>query len=204
VLKASAQAASGPTKARIIEAALETLKNDGFSGASARTIARRGGFNQALVFYHFGSVTDLLLAALDDSSARRMAAYRAALEDVSDPEDLVATAFHLYREDLASGHITVVTEMIAGSLANPDLKAAIASRVDQWIDLAEAALGPALRATPITSIIPTRDLAYGIVAMYLGVELLSQLASDDDRVGGLFASAESAVSLLSGLFGGRP
>ena len=188
----------------MVEAALATLKSEGFSGASARAIARRGGFNQALVFYHFGSVTDLLLAALDESSARRMEAYRGALEGVSDPEDLVATAFHLYKEDLASGHITVVTEMIAGSLANAELKAAIAARVDQWIDLAQAALEPAIGALPLAGIVPVRDLAYGIVAMYLGVELLSQLASDDDRVGGLFASAESAVTLLSGLFGGQP
>ena len=44
------------TKARIVAAAIETLKTDGFAGASARAIAKAGGFNQALVFYHFGSV----------------------------------------------------------------------------------------------------------------------------------------------------
>ena len=46
--------------ARIVEAAIETLKTEGFAGASARAIARTGGFNQALVFYHFGSVNELL------------------------------------------------------------------------------------------------------------------------------------------------
>jgi AcrR family transcriptional regulator len=45
----------------------------GFAGASAREIARRADCNQALVFYHFGSVTELLLAGLDDST-RRLAA----------------------------------------------------------------------------------------------------------------------------------
>jgi hypothetical protein len=38
------------------EAALETLKPTGFAGASARERARTGGFNQALLLYHFGSV----------------------------------------------------------------------------------------------------------------------------------------------------
>jgi AcrR family transcriptional regulator len=46
----------------------------GFAGASAREIARRADCNQALVFYHFGSVTELLLAGLDDVSTRRLAA----------------------------------------------------------------------------------------------------------------------------------
>jgi AcrR family transcriptional regulator len=53
------------TKLEIVEAAVETLKTAGFHGSSAREIARTGGFNQALIFYHFGTVRQLLLAALD-------------------------------------------------------------------------------------------------------------------------------------------
>src|SRR5947208_16019504 len=51
------------TRKRIVMAAVETLKQEGFAGTSARAVARTGGFNQALVFYHFGSMTELLLAA---------------------------------------------------------------------------------------------------------------------------------------------
>jgi AcrR family transcriptional regulator len=199
VLKATAQDKSG-TKAGLVEAALETLKEEGFAGASARSIARRGGFNQALVFYHFGSVTDLLLAALDETSNRRMAAYRAALEGAG-ADDLLGTALTLYRDDLSSGHITVVTEMIAGSLANPDLKAAIARRVEPWIDFAQSAVEKAAERWPMAQLMPARDLAYGIVALYLGVEMLAHLQDDDGRVDALFATAQSVGALLSG-FGG--
>ena len=72
--------AGGGTKATIVEAALETLKTRGFAGTSAREIAKIGNFNQALIFYHFGSVQNVLLAALDLVSARRMSAYRPAFE----------------------------------------------------------------------------------------------------------------------------
>src|SRR5258708_12780511 len=51
------------TKLQIAEAALDTLKANGFAGSSARAIAHRGGFNQALIFYHFGSVQNALLPA---------------------------------------------------------------------------------------------------------------------------------------------
>jgi AcrR family transcriptional regulator len=202
VLKATAQDRSG-TKTVIVEAALATLKEEGFAGASARTIARRGGFNQALVFYHFGSVTNLLLAALDESSARRMAAYQTALEELSGPglDELVALALRLYREDLASGHITVVTEMIAGSLADPALKAQIAGRVEQWVDLAEAAVAGALGGSALGGIMPARDIAYGIVAMYLGVEMLTQLHDDEERVAALFATAQSVGAMASTFMG---
>ena len=203
MLKASAQKGPTGTKARIVEAALETLREEGFAGASARAIARRGGFNQALVFYHFGSVTNVLVAALDESSARRMAAYGSALDELSGSglEELVVLAMGLYREDLASGHITVVTELIAGSLADPELKSAIASRVEQWVDLAETAVAGALEGSPLGGIIPSRDLAYGIVAMYLGVEMLSQLQDDDERVNALFATTQAVGTMFSGLMG---
>ena len=80
MLKPSAQSDQLPatTKERIVVAALETLKEEGFAGTSARAIARRGNFNQALIFYHFGTLNDLLLAALDRTSAERMA--RASIE----------------------------------------------------------------------------------------------------------------------------
>ncbi len=73
---------SDATRRALVEAAVESLRIDGFSGASARAIAARAGVNQALVFYHFGSVADLLLAALDDVSARRRSRYATAVDAV--------------------------------------------------------------------------------------------------------------------------
>ena len=84
--------AADETRARIVEAALESLHEEGILGASARAIARRGGFNQALIFYHFGSVDELLLAAVDELSARRSEKYEDRLEQVSSLAGLVAEA----------------------------------------------------------------------------------------------------------------
>ena len=76
---------SAPTRRRLVEAAVETLKEDGFVGASARAIAERAGSNQGLIFYHFGSVTNLLLAALDEVSAERLHDYGEAVGRVGSP-----------------------------------------------------------------------------------------------------------------------
>jgi AcrR family transcriptional regulator len=202
MLKAPAQeptAGLAGTKAKIVEAALETLRTDGFAGASARTIARRGGFNQALVFYHFGSVTNLLLAALDETSRRRMAAYQAALDKANTPHELVNVALRVYRQDLSSGHITVLAEMIAGSLPNPDFRAEILSRMDPWIDFAEAAIRKALGDSPLGGTVPTRELAYGVVALYLGIEMLTHLEPNHERVDALFSAAQSIATFVAPL-----
>src|SRR3974390_3691477 len=64
--------ASPDTRRALIDAAIETLRVDGFARASARAISARAGCNQGLVFYYFGSVSNLLLAALDAVSADRL------------------------------------------------------------------------------------------------------------------------------------
>src|SRR5947209_16710934 len=106
--------AAADTRRRLVDAAIDSLREDGFSGASARTIAARAGCNQGLVFYHFGSVADLLLAALDEVSDRRLAEYGAAVDGVHSPKELVAVATDIFREDLEHGYVKVLAEMIAG------------------------------------------------------------------------------------------
>src|SRR6185295_9293139 len=103
---------------------------------SAREIARTGGVNQALVFYHFGSVNELLLAALDRTSELRMERYRTMLDDAKDLPALLAAAAAMYREDLDAGHIKVMAEMIAGASSDPDLGPEIVRRIEPWIAFA--------------------------------------------------------------------
>src|ERR687884_1544363 len=99
--------AGGDTRRQILEAALATLKTEGFAGATSRAIARAGGFNQALIFYHFGSLDSLLLAALDATSAERMERYRAAIDDAETVDELLGVAARVHAEDRKTGHTTV-------------------------------------------------------------------------------------------------
>lgn len=206
MLKATAQKGTGQkgsaTRTRMIQAALATLKEEGFAGASARVIAARGGFNQALVFYHFGSVKDLLLAALDTTSADRMARYEEVLAQSDAPQDLLRAARELHAEDLASGHVTVLAEMIAGSINDPDLSAAITERVEPWIDFTERAIDRLLAGTPLAALLPTRELAFGLVSFYVGADLLTAMDGDRSRTERLFEVADRLVpSLLASLPG---
>lgn len=86
------------TKGRIIAAALQTLRTEGIAGASARAIGRTGDFNQALIFYHFDSLNDLLLAAVEELSSRRVERYRARIDHITTLGELVAVAAELHRE----------------------------------------------------------------------------------------------------------
>lgn len=60
---------SEPTRERLLAAAHAVLARDGWPGASSRAIADEAGVNLALINYHFGSKSALLLAALDNAIA---------------------------------------------------------------------------------------------------------------------------------------
>src|SRR4051794_9497153 len=111
--------AAGETRAKLVQAAVAALREVGFAGASAREIASRAGCHQSQVFYHYGSVVQLLLAALDDVSGRRLAAYRSILEDAASPGDLLDGAGAVITRDLDTGDLAVLTAMIAGAQTVP-------------------------------------------------------------------------------------
>jgi AcrR family transcriptional regulator len=176
----SAQAPGG-TKLQIAEAALATLKTQGFAGASARAIAREGDFNQALIFYHYGSVRKLLLAVLDLISERRMAEYGPVFERARSAPELARLAATIYADDLERGYITVLGEMVAGGVADTELGAEVAARIEPWIELVERKLEQLLSGSPVLLLAAPRDLAFGLVALYFGVDMLSQLQADRSR-----------------------
>lgn len=184
------------TRQRIVEAAVQTIKERGFAATSARAIAATGGFNQALVFYHFGSVNDLLVAALDRTSELRMARYKAAIDPVGTLAELLAVASEAYREDLAGGHIKVLAELIAGASAVPELKAQISGRMEPWIALTEEAVDRVMAASPLAPLVPSGDLAFAIVSLYLGAAMLTHLTDDPGPAESLFRTGTKVGGLL--------
>ena len=179
------------TRERIMEAALETLRDEGFADTTARAIARRGGFNQALIFYHFGSVANVLLEAFRGLSEEQVAKYREAAREVSSLTDLVDIARRLHDEDIRTGAITAVTQLMA-SATEPDERRAILERFEQWIRIVEEALERALASYGASGLVPTREAAYATSAMFLGIELMSRL--DPNR-----SEADAVFDMMSGM-----
>jgi AcrR family transcriptional regulator len=199
--RAARARAGQDTRARLVEAAIQTLKAEGYAGASARAIARAAGLNQALIFYYFGNLTGLLLAALDQTSARRLARYREALDGVQGPGELLRVARELFQEDLESGHITVLAEMISASSSVPELRTEVVARIAPWIQLAEGAMDRFLDGSSLQGLLPARDVAFAVVAFYLGVELLTHLEGDHAHAEALFDAAARILPLVEPFLG---
>ena len=195
--------ASRSTKSTIVDAALETLRTRGFAGASAREIAKAGGFNQALIFYHFGGVRNLLLAGLDVVSNRRMDAYGPAFEGAQTLAELAALAGQIYREDLDNGYVTVLGEMVAGGVSDPELGREVVGRIQPWLDMVENKVRALTAGSLFEPLIPAGDIAFAIVALYLGADMLSHLDQDRSRAESLLALGTRLAPLAQALLPAR-
>ncbi len=197
-----AGARSGPgevTRERILDAALETLRVEGFLGTTARSIAKAGGFNQALVFYHFGSVDEVLLSAVDRMSQRRLDTYRGRLADAVDLPGIVAVAREVLAEDVQRGVMTVLSQLVAGAHGRAEFSRRLAASFDPWIDLVDEAVQRVVAGTGLEAMLPSRDLAVAMTGTFVGVELLSQLDPESGHVEALLATLDATAGLFQSL-----
>jgi AcrR family transcriptional regulator len=191
-MKRPKEAHESATRERIVQAAIETLGDEGFAGTTARAIAQHGGFNQALIFYHFGSVNGLLLEAFRKTSEDQIAKYRAAATEVASLGDLVEIARRLHAEDLESGSITAVTQFMAAAASDPEVGSVVLDRFEAWIQVVEEAVSRGIADHPLKELIPVRESAYAISALFLGIELMSRL--DPER-----SEAERVFDMMGGI-----
>jgi hypothetical protein len=143
-------------------------------------------------------VTNLLLEAFLRTSEEQVAQYRAAAEGVSSLHDLVAIARRLHDDDLESGAVTAVTQLIAAA-NEPELNPQILERFNDWIAILEEALRRATAATPLSAVVPVREAAYAISAMFLGIEILTRLDPSRSEAPALFDMMANAASMAEAL-----
>ena len=186
------------TRSRIVNAALQTLRANGIAGISARTIARHGGFNQALIFYHFGSLDGLLVAVARRESKRRSELYAPALREVASLPELVAVARRLHDEEFAAGTVAALTQMLAGAVGSDELARGIWDALEPWTDIVGETIERLLGTSPYGAALPAGDLTTAVAALFLGIELFTGL-NPDAAEGTLFTTMESVATLVDAL-----
>lgn len=189
------------TRRALLDAATDALREVGYAGASAREIARRAGCNQALVFYHFDSVNGLLLAALDDVSERRLAAYRDMLARAGTLRELVDAAERVLAQDLAAGHVAVLAELLVAAASVPGLDVEVEARLAPWRALAQDAVARAFELVPLAGVVAADEAAHVVVATLLGLELLAGVGDGRATTDRLFDRARTVAALLEPVAG---
>lgn len=159
------------TRERLIHGAIETIRRNGIAGTSARTIATTAGVNQALIFYHFGTVHELLAAACLAATRARVEPFQARLDEVASVRELLALGRELHAEERALGNVTVLAQLLAGAQSDPQLAEATSAALHLWIVPIERTLHRLLVRPPLDKILDIPGTARAVCAGFIGLEL---------------------------------
>ena len=173
---------SADTFALILDAARVRLLADGYAGLSTRKVAEEAGVPLSQLHYHFGSKQGLILALLEEENQRRLARqHRLYAEDVPLWQRYERACDYL-EDDLDSGYVRVLQEMIAAGWSNHELGAAVRELMDGWFALlSEVARETERRHGPLGPF--TADEAATLIgSVFFGSEALLLLGFDRDAL----------------------
>jgi AcrR family transcriptional regulator len=159
------------TRRKLIDGTIATLRDKGIAGTSARAIAAAAGVNQALVFYHFGTVDELIDAAGRESTEERVLLYRPRFAEVTSLRELLTLGRELHATEREAGNVAVLAQVLAGAQQDKTLAAAAQHSLTLWIDEIEAVLVRLLKDSPLAVVTDSAGLARGIAASFVGIEL---------------------------------
>jgi AcrR family transcriptional regulator len=159
------------TRSKLLEGAVHTIRSLGIAKVSARTVAAAAGVNQALVFYHFGSLDVLLTEACLDATRARVEAYRPEFAAVTSLRGLLALGRRIHEEERKLGNVAMLAQLLAGAQTEPKLAEPIRQAMNLWVAELETVLDRVLASTPLDGLADVHGLARAIAAAFVGLEL---------------------------------
>ena len=169
------------TRASLMSAAADTLREDGVAGLSARRVAARAGVNQALIFYHFGSLGELVDAACRTAVDASIDDYRDAFAAATSFSDLLRIGRTLHQRERAAGNVAMMAQLMAGAQGNEQLAGTARYCMARWNGELETVVGRLLDGSTFAGLIDTGGLTRAVSSGFLGVELYEGIESAGAR-----------------------
>jgi AcrR family transcriptional regulator len=166
----------------VLTAARTRLLADGYAGLSTRNVAAEAGVPLSQLHYHFGSKGGLVLALLTEENRRRLARQTEMYAEEMPLWKRYEQACDFLEDDLESGYVRVLNELLAAGWSNPELGQAARDTIRGWYELltqvareAEEALGG---LGPFTA----EEVATLVTAGFIGGESLLLLGFERSQV----------------------
>jgi AcrR family transcriptional regulator len=191
------------TRTLILDAARSRLLADGYAGLSTRKVAEEAGVPLSQLHYHFGSKQGLILALFEEENQRRLVRQQRLYAEDAPLWQRYERACDYLEDDLDSGYVRVLQEMIAAGWSNKELGNSVRELLEGWFAL----LGDVARETerrhgplgPFTA----QETATLIGTSFIGSESLLLLGFDREvlpirsalrRIGVLIRQLEEGTS----------
>ncbi len=201
----TAEPPKSSTAQQILKAARSALLESGFAAMSTRKVAERAGVPLSQIHYHFGSKEQLILTMLreqNDSLVKRQAEMFALDMPLAERWE---KACDYLDEDLDSGYVRVLQEMMAAGWSSEQVRVALNSINDAWIEVLTDVVERAHAAGANLGPFKPAEIVALVASAFLGAESMILLGRESDtipirgalrRIGDAIAAIEPPVSKL--------
>jgi AcrR family transcriptional regulator len=179
---ADAAAPAVDTRTLILDAARTRLLADGYAGLSTRKVAEEAAVPVSQLNYHFGSKQGLILALFEEENQRRLERQTRMYAEDAPLWQRYEQACDFLEDDLDSGYVRVLQEMIAAGWSNAELGAAVRELLGGWVALlAEVAREAERRHGPLGPF-TAEEVATLVASAFFGSEALLLLGFDREML----------------------
>lgn len=182
---------SEQVRSELLSAAIECLRSSGYSQLSTRAVAERAGMPMSQIHYHFGGKDGLLLEVLDHQNRQRLRRQTDMYGSDMPLWKRWDQACDFLEDDLASGYVRVLHELIAAGWSDPGIADQVQHQLQGWVELLTTVAQEAVATIGPIGIDP-RQTALLVGCAFLGAEQLELLgmAREGEVAGALRAIGE--------------
>jgi AcrR family transcriptional regulator len=190
------------TGTTLLEAAKKMLRQNGYAALSTRDVANAAGVPLSQIHYHFGSKQGLVLALFEYLNAQLLDRQNAMFGDTSlKLSQQWDRACDYLDDDIASGYVRVLQELIAASWADAAVAQVVRTALMGWNDLIVGVARRAEREFGGVGPFTPEEVGAFAANAFIGAESLFLLGMEKKgspvrqtlrRIGDLVRSAEAA------------
>ena len=169
------------TRALILEATRRRLCEAGYARLNVRDIARDAGVNHALIGYHFHGKQQLVLAVLDDANQRLLERQTRMYRETASAGQKWQQACDFYDEDLKSGFVRLLMELMGASFNDEALRREFVPRLLAWQAVVESAVVEFIAESGLELPVSARAITSWISWFWTGMEASMTLGITEEQ-----------------------
>lgn len=167
---------------RLLAATRQALLDNGYGRLSTRAVAQQANVPLSQIHYHFGSKQQLVLALLDAENERLLDRQHALYDQQIPLWKRWEQACDALEDDLASGYVRVLQEMIAAGWSDAAVSERVREALDGWYALLRSVADEAEERLGSLGPFTAAEVAALTVHAFLGAEAVILLGATEEAV----------------------
>ena len=159
------------TKEKLLAGAADTVRQLGIGATSARSIADHADVNQALIFYHFGTVSALIEEACNQAVDQAVSRHQEAFAKVTSLAGLLQVGRELHDYERAVGNVAMMAQLMSNASHDETIARAARYATNRWSTEIETVVLRVMKGSPLSEFVDGPGLGRAIAASFIGIEL---------------------------------